>query len=220
MTMSNFHPHQKKIPLLENLAAVSISRNDTIRKMKKSNEIEIWWWWCAMLQTTLGIELPDGVPWLTINNVLTDCSAWALSIKELLWNRRVSLIVDFIFVLQRFFSPSLDFLLISASFWDKWHRTLGKLKRDGIETATTGHCKILFHKSCVFLMLLIAGLVDRPDNYTAEWSRPSGWMFILCFLLQDFIYHYCKTTISNQGKIHDQCWLMCLVLDLFKDLLI
>ena len=59
-------------------------------------------------------------------------------------------------------------------------------------------------------MLLIAGLEDRPDNYTAEWSRPSaGKMFSLCFLLQDFIYHFCKTTISNQGKIHDQCWLMC-----------
>ena len=128
MTMSNFHPHQKKIPLLENLAAVSISRNDTIRKMKKSNEIKIWWWWCAMLQTTLGIELPDGVPWLTINNVLTDCSAWALSIKELLWKRRVSLIIDFIFVLQRFFSPSLDFLLISASFWDKMTQNTWKTK--------------------------------------------------------------------------------------------
>ena len=57
----------------------------------------------------------------------------------------------------------------------------------------------------MFLMLLIAGLVDRLDNYTAEWSRPSGWMFILCFLLQDFIYHYCKT-----GKIQDQYWLMCI----------
>ena len=119
----------KKIPFLENLAAVSISRNDTIRKMKKSNEIEIWWWWCAMLQTTLGIELPDGVPWLTINNVLTDCSAWALSIKELLWNRRVSLIVDFIFLLGQCFSPSINFLVISVShqishltsFWDKRH---------------------------------------------------------------------------------------------------
>ena len=121
--------HTKKIPLLENLAAVSISRNDTIRKMKKSNEIEIWWWWCAMLQTTLGIELPDVVPWLTINNVLTDCSAWALSIKELLWNRRVSLIVDFIFLLRQFLSPSINFLFISAShqispltsFCDKGH---------------------------------------------------------------------------------------------------
>ena len=57
-------------------------------------------------------------------------------------------------------------------------------------------------------MLLIAGLEDRPDNYTAEWSRLSGKMFSLCFLLQDFIYHVCKTSITNQGTIHDQCWLM------------
>ena len=134
MTMSNFHPLQKeKFPPIKNLAAVSISRNDTIRMVEMSNENEIWWWWCAMLQTTLGIELPDVVPWLTINNVLTDCSAWALSIKELLWNRRVSLIVDFIFLLRQFFSPSINFLFISASHQispltsSKWHRTLGKL---------------------------------------------------------------------------------------------
>ena len=134
MTMSNFHPLQKeKFPPIKNLAAVSISRNDTIRMMEMSNENEIWWWWCAVLQTTLGIELPDVVPWLTINNVLTDCSAWALSIKELLWNRRVSLIVDFIFLHRQFFSPSINFLFISASHQispltsSKWHRTLGKL---------------------------------------------------------------------------------------------
>ena len=58
-------------------------------------------------------------------------------------------------------------------------------------------------------MLLIAGLEDRPDNYTAEWSRPSGKMFSLCFLLQDFIYHFCKTSTTNQGTIRDQCRLMC-----------
>ena len=115
---------------------------DYIRMIEMSNENEIWWWWCAVLQTTLGIELPDVVPWLTINNVLTDCSAWALSIKELLWNRRVSLIVDFIFLLGQCFSPSINFLFISASHqisplifsWDKKHTGPPKMKQNTWKT--------------------------------------------------------------------------------------